>query len=238
MRISAKDLGAMALDDFCPRCFYIKRNVKKLPFQIFPGIFSSIDSFTKKVVHHYIDIHKSAPPWIQNHCPFIITGYEKVPHWSKFKWEDPETGITLSGVMDDVLTTSRGVIIPDYKTAKYTANQDKLIPMYRVQLNGYAMIYEALNDVPVISLPLYYCEPQTNAVDIEGHRIEGFSMNFDAKALMVERNFQEARDLLKKAKAILDGDLPEPTEGCKDCEALANITDFQYRKFCADELPA
>lgn len=226
MRISAKDLGSMALDDFCPRCFYIKRSVKKLPFQIFPGIFSSIDSFTKKVVHHYIDIHKSAPPWIQNDYPFIITGYEKVPHWSKFCFEDPETGITLSGVMDDVLTTSRGVIIPDYKTAKYTENQDNLLPMYRVQLNGYAMIYEALNDAPVIALPLYYCEPQTTDADIEGNRVEGFSMNFDAKSLMVERNSNEVVALLHKAKEILDGDLPEPTEGCKDCEALHNIKEM------------
>jgi hypothetical protein len=44
IRISGKDLGALALPDFCPRCFWIRRHAPQgLPFQVFPGIFSSID---------------------------------------------------------------------------------------------------------------------------------------------------------------------------------------------------
>jgi len=50
-RISAKSLGALALPEFCPRCFWLKTRVRHLPFQIFPGIFSSIDAYTKRVVH-------------------------------------------------------------------------------------------------------------------------------------------------------------------------------------------
>ena len=45
LRISAKSLGELALPDFCPRCFWLKTKARgKLPFQIFPGIFSSIDA--------------------------------------------------------------------------------------------------------------------------------------------------------------------------------------------------
>jgi len=44
LRISAKNLGELALSDFCPRCFWLKLHAKRLPFQIFPGIFSSIDA--------------------------------------------------------------------------------------------------------------------------------------------------------------------------------------------------
>jgi len=52
LRISDKNLGALALPDFCPRCFWIKMKTgNKLPFQIFPGIFSSIDAYTKHVVY-------------------------------------------------------------------------------------------------------------------------------------------------------------------------------------------
>ncbi|MBL1130660.1 MAG: hypothetical protein D8M54_19445 [Chloroflexi bacterium] len=64
--ISAKDLGAVALAEFCPRCFWLKYKVgNKLPFQIFPGIFRPIDSYNKKVVHGYLDRHGAAPATIR-----------------------------------------------------------------------------------------------------------------------------------------------------------------------------
>ena len=51
LRIFAKTLGELALPGFCPRCFWLKMHTRQLPFQIFPGIFSSIDVYTKRVVH-------------------------------------------------------------------------------------------------------------------------------------------------------------------------------------------
>ena len=51
LRISAKNLGVLSLPNFCPRCFWLKTHAKQLPFQIFPGIFSSINAYTKRVVH-------------------------------------------------------------------------------------------------------------------------------------------------------------------------------------------
>ena len=56
IRISAKNLGQLVLDDFCPRCFWLKLKLGfKLPFQIFPGIFSTIDSYSKKITWQYFD---------------------------------------------------------------------------------------------------------------------------------------------------------------------------------------
>ena len=48
LRISAKNLGELAKPDFCPRCFWLRTHAKRLPYQIFPGIFSSIDAYTKR----------------------------------------------------------------------------------------------------------------------------------------------------------------------------------------------
>ena len=43
IRISAKNLGKLALPDHCPRCFWLQLRIGfKLPFQVFPGIFSSL----------------------------------------------------------------------------------------------------------------------------------------------------------------------------------------------------
>jgi len=56
IKISAKNLGQTALEDFCPRCYWIKLKTNfKLPWQSFPGIFSSIDSYTKSCIHSIID---------------------------------------------------------------------------------------------------------------------------------------------------------------------------------------
>ena len=62
MQISGKDLGVIALPGFCPRYFLISRKApQELPYQIFPGIFSSIDSYTKKIVHGWFDRTGVAP---------------------------------------------------------------------------------------------------------------------------------------------------------------------------------
>lgn len=61
-RISARNLGALAMDGFCPRCFWIARRLGSIPTP-FPGIFSSIDAFTKRTVRNYIKQNSSLPRW-------------------------------------------------------------------------------------------------------------------------------------------------------------------------------
>jgi len=87
IRISAKNLGAVALPDFCPRCFWIKLRLKhKLPFQIFPGIFSSIDTYNKGIVHSWFDRHGCPPACLAGLG--TLTGYVNPPHFSKFNIVD------------------------------------------------------------------------------------------------------------------------------------------------------
>jgi len=96
LKISAKNLGQVALADFCPRCFWLKLKLNnRLPFQSFPGIFSSIDSYTKKCFHHIID-SKNIPSWMAQAGE--IVGYEPVPHHSKSAYFDEKSGITLTGM--------------------------------------------------------------------------------------------------------------------------------------------
>ena len=78
IRISAKNLGQLALPDYCPRCFYIKLNLNnKLPWQIFPGIFSTIDSYSKKITWLYFEKYKKLPSWfdpygnLRDYCLFL-----------------------------------------------------------------------------------------------------------------------------------------------------------------------
>ncbi len=242
IRIGAKDLGSMAMPEFCPRCFWIKQKAKPMPFQIFPGIFSSIDAYTRKVIHAHFDQYGTPPAWLP-----ILQGafkYLKVPHWRQFARTDQATGITVSGVMDDLFENINGTLtIPDYKTAKFTATQDKLYPMYVGQLNTYAWIQRSLSKKSIGSLCLIYFEPVTTApapdvpenfLAVKGQEwplnkyiSNGFDMAFTAHSLLVEQDLELIPNLLAKAKEILDA--PEPPialEGCKDCDNLERIRDM------------
>jgi len=219
LRISAKVLGQMAMPDFCERCFWIKLHARTLPWQIFPGIFSTIDAYTKKIVHAWIDRNAGSPKFLED---YGVTGYQKCPHWSKFNMET-KYGITLSGAVDDIWTVPDGIVIPDYKTAKFTANADKLIPMYRVQLNGYAKIAEATGLGKVVAIPLIYMVPQTDPEDVKtGWGLDRFKMDFIPHILPLE--FEDIDPLLEKARKLHDGPVPARGEECKDCAALNDIT--------------
>jgi hypothetical protein len=225
----------MAMLDFCPRCFWIKQKAKPIPFQIFPGIFSSIDAYTRKIIHASFDNTGKPPAWL----PVLkdASKYLKVPHWSKFARADHVTGITVSGVMDDLLECVNGtLIIPDYKTAKFTATQDKLYPMYAGQLNAYAWIQQSLSNSPIASLCLIYFEPMTEfygPVDKKGnwpmdkYSPWGFDMGFSAHSVLVEQDPDLIPNLLLQAKQILiEPEPPSPLGGCKDCESVERLRDM------------
>jgi hypothetical protein len=99
IQISAKNLGILALD-YCPRCFWLKLKLNfRMPYQIFPGIFSSIDSYTKKITWNYFEKNKKLPPWFSKFGEFLRP--VPVPGWSKFYLIDEETNIKANNPFSD-----------------------------------------------------------------------------------------------------------------------------------------
>lgn len=220
IRISGKNLSAVLMPDFCPRCFWIKNNLK-VPWQIFPGIFSTIDSYTKKMVHFYFEMTGNMPPWIPEVKDAI--GLAKCLHWSKFQRFDKKTGITVSGMEDDVfLYKNDSRTIVDYKTAKYTKNQDKLLPLYEGQLNTYGWIEEGLGNDVRSDLLLIYCEPIA-IPESDNFTEDGFKMPFAAKTLIIKKDNNVVRQALDIAANIVFGEMPNNTTECKDCEKFDQI---------------
>ena len=222
IQISAKNLGILALKDYCPRCFWLNLKLKfKMPFQIFPGIFSSIDSYTKKITWNYYEKYKRLPDWFSEFGEFSRP--IPVPGWSKFYLIDEETNIKLTGVPDDIfLKVDGSYFIPDYKTSRFTHHQDSLLPMYRVQLNGYAMIAESIGISPVSGLGLIYYEPQTDMTVGKLDEVlldKGFDMGFEAHLLEVELDPEGVvKPLLTEVRRLADlSQAPEGRRGCKDC---------------------
>ncbi len=224
--ISAKTLGQLALPGYCARCFWLTMKAGPLPFQIFPGIFSAIDSYSKNIVHGWFDRYGKAPSWLEPLGP--IRTYKVPPHFTKFSVLDEENAIVLRGTPDGIFIMQDGsYAIIDYKTARFTAYQDDLFPMYEAQLNAYAYIGERLDVKPVSKLALVYTEPLTNnsaASDDSNLTPEGFRMDFRARILEVEIDPGLVTRLLKTAADVLNSTSPPAgAEGCKDCAAVAGL---------------
>lgn len=224
-QISAKDLGELALQNCCKRCFWIKRRIRKLPYQIFPGIFSSIDSYSKRITHGFYESQGELPKWLRDR---LGGEPQDVPSHSAFCYIDRETRVKLTGVPDEIIKlTSGGYAIVDYKTARFTDTQDDLKPQYEAQLNAYAYIAENTSFNPVDSLWLLYYEPVTEITDKDLQELvdnDGFRMRFKPQLIQVSKNSGTVVDLLTKARRIVDSPgPPEPLKNCKDCAAVDEI---------------
>jgi len=228
MRISAKNLGALAMPTFCPRCFWLKSHLK-LPFQIFPGIFATIDSYSKKVTNVFWEHKDRLPSWFSEFGDGNLMRPVPTPHHSKFFVVDELTGVRLTGVPDEIIRCADGsFFIVDYKTAKFTGSQDQLLPMYDVQLNVYAYIGNRCNFVPVTGLGLVYYEPQTELTEEKLPILVGkrsFLMPFVPKLLPLELRPDELiSPLLVQAADILRQERPMARrDGCQDCERLDEL---------------
>ena len=227
MRISAKNLGILALPDFCPRCFWMRAKMGwKSPWAIMPGIFSSIDGFSKRAILAYFETNGHFPPWIAGRWAEATP--LPTPHHSTFRLVDPETGIVLTGVPDLMLGLPRcRLAILDLKTARFSKHQDFLLPMYQIQLIGYALIAEGLGLGTVEALGLVYGEPPPND-DNRGLDAlvddQGFSMPFKATAKPIELDRTLIQPLLRRAKGILEMEkAPHGREGCKECQMVEEM---------------
>lgn len=224
--ISAKNLGALALPDCCPRCFWLKLKVgHRLPFSFFPGIFASIDAYTKKVVDNYFAANGAPPPWLAE-LGDIVESVEP-PHWKHFDLRVERYDIVVRGVSDAIFVRrGRKLVIVDYKTARFTDAQDDLLPMYAVQLNVYGMIAEALGMGSVDGLALVYLEPETDDVAARrGCGVQGLKLGFTARVVPVAINLGGVDVLLEKTRHLFDMASPPPsTAGCQNCERLTALT--------------
>ena len=136
--------------------------------------------------------------------------------------------ILLTGAADGILKLADGTIaVIDYKTAKYTANQDALLPMYEAQLNGYALIAEHLGMGTVSKLALMYAEPVTDedTARIDTIRLsDGFNMPLAVAIHEAPLEPSKLRRLFRQARKIFDvPEAPKRRQGCKDCEKLDNL---------------
>lgn len=227
--LPVKLLASLNQPGACERCFWLRvLQNQRLPFGIFPGIFSAIDSFSKRLT----DAAYSAgalPRWLSDELG--VDEPLPVPHYSRFARFDPPTEIMLRGAPDGLFRRiDRSYAISDFKTAKQTARQDTLIELYRAQLNAYLWIGEPLGYAPVTNLSLIYTEPVTEFAVGDAMPLltpAGFILPFSITIVPVPIEAGTlVPNLLVRARTIIDGHLPDPGPGCTDCERLLALVDM------------
>ena len=225
--ISATELSSYAGFNFCARCAWIRMHVKPLPWQGFPGIFSSIDRYTKQVVVNHLQQEGRLPPWMTGIGDAI--DHLDPPHWSRFKATDEATGVTLRGEADAVFRLGDGACaIVDYKTSRYNPENRSQHRVYRAQLNAYAWIAQGL-DFPLVSrLALAYMEPATAPETVDATDLidaDSFSLGFRSRLVEVELNPQRLIPPLLRQAARIHAltEPPQAREGCRDCAALDGL---------------
>ena len=205
--------------------------MKKVPFRMpLPGIFSSIDSYVKNVVHGYFDANQQLPPWFPDVGRVI--GYEAKMHWTKFSVTDSRTGVTLRGVPDEIFHLEGSTYhIVDYKTTRFSAAQNYLYSGYEVQLNAYAYISARVGLAPTAALTLVYLDPDTDLISSPqwlARSGEVLQLGFTPQVRDVEIHADNyIEDLLAKAARIEELSSPPPlAAGCANCalvDGLANL---------------
>ena len=227
LAISATELGSYAGFGFCARCAWIRMHVKSLPWQGFPGIFSSIDRYTKQVIVSHLQREGELPGWMSGIGK--VTGHLDPPHWSKFQAADEKTGATLRGEADAIFRLTDGdIAIIDYKTSRYNPDNRSQHRVYRAQLNAYAWIARRLDFPPVSGLALVYMEPATGDGAIASTSpvdAEGFALGFRPRLVEVDLDPERLiPPLIRRAARIHETPTPPgPRDGCRDCAALEGL---------------
>ena len=222
--VSATELGNYAVRYPCMRCAWVRMHVKDLPYQSFPGIFSTIDSYSKKVVLSHFNVNDCLPLWLADLGK--VEECVEPPSWRKFSSTDDMTGVTVRGTADAIFLLRDGSYgIADYKTSRYNPTRTTALAAYEIQLNAYAWIAERTGFQPVNSLALVFMEPEGDVPsDAESTPVgpKGFALTFNAKVVPVNRRPESLiPPLLEKVKSVSEMEFPpSPKRGCRDCGKL------------------
>jgi hypothetical protein len=220
-KISATNLAALALDNFCPRCFWMKARLGfKSPFAMFPKIFNDLDGYQKSFTKMYWETHRVLPPWLAEMGE--VESVVQVPEYGKFCAMHP-SGVMISGVPDQIWRLkSQKLLIPDYKTSR--PHGDAMFASYKFQLSVYAWISPRFGVGEVEKTCLLYYEPMTMQSELSQMsygktEVEGINLQFRPFLLKIEP--LPIDELVLKAKALAEQEqMPDPYQFCKECDRV------------------
>lgn len=198
----------------CPRCLWLLyREGIARPEGIFPSLPSGMDGVFKA----YFDKYRKTdilPPEIEGKVEGkLFKDNKKLEMWRDrfygLQSEFPELKISLKGLIDDLLITPDKKYIPfDFKTRGYPVKEDTHLH-YQKQLDLYALLFERNGLPPADFGYLLFFYPTNYG--------EG-AANFSSELVKMDVSAKRGYEILKKAHAIITGEMPSSHSDCKYCQ--------------------
>lgn len=232
IKAGVKTVAALAMPGQCRRCYWVKIQMNnKKPFDIFPKILNSMDTYQKRLMTEYAKQKDAFPPWcgdMGDIAPYV----NWIPK-ERSTWYDEASDIQLTGYPDCVLGNPRSMIVIDFKSAYFDHGQQAILPLYAAQVNGYADIIEWHGTGKVNMLQLIYMQP---VIDLQGNdyltrqKWSGYYLAFKPNPVPIAREEGLTLRLLAEFRSLAD--MPHPPKGnpeCKDCALLDQMGEVMLR---------
>ena len=199
----------------CPRCFWLdKIKFIKRPRGIFPSLPGGMD----RVIKTYFDGFraKNALPPELNGTDFqgvkLFGDQEQLEKWRRWQtglvYQDSD-GSILSGALDDLLVKEGHYIPFDYKTKGSVTTEQDAVKYYQNQLNCYTLLL-AENKMSTAGYGyLLYYSPKSVG--------ENGAVHFELQVIRIATDQEKAREIFRKAAALLNGTLPPSIHTCEYC---------------------
>lgn len=210
MKTTLSVTSALNLFKDCPRCFWLAMNGKSRPSGIFPSLPSGMDIVLKK----YFDKHRAngtVPDEIKETKAKLFSDNELLEVWKNnrkgLRWEDPKTGFTLMGAVDEILIKGKKLIVLDFKTRGFPLKEDTAMS-YADQLATYVFLLRKNG---------YDVEDKAYLLFYHPLEVKGKSVDFNTDLVEIKVNVKDAEKLFKDAVKCLLGKEPKKHEECKWC---------------------
>ncbi|MFC1786806.1 PD-(D/E)XK nuclease family protein [Halobacteriota archaeon] len=205
--------SSLSLLKECPRCFWLRfnKNIRR-PSTIFPSLPSGMDKILKEHFDRFID-REELPPELQELKEVkLFDDKELLKVWrNNFKgiqWTD-DRGNIFRGAIDNILKIGDRLIVLDYKTRGYPLKEDTHT-YYQDQMDIYNFLLRNNG---------YQTEDYTYLLFYHPNKIdENGNVDFHADLIKISVNIKNAEKIFKRAVDVLEGEMPEPSDGCGFCK--------------------
>jgi CRISPR/Cas system-associated exonuclease Cas4 (RecB family) len=211
MRLSPSSLN-LFLE--CPKCFWLRMKMGvHRPMGPFPSLPGGMDGLIKTYFDKYRAVGK-LPPEMEGEVEGaeLFSDVEALNRWRNWRtgltWNDPESGATLSGALDDLMVKGDLYIPADYKTRGYDVKPGGE-HYYFNQMNCYALMLKE-NNMPDIghAFLIYWISKEVS---------EGGMTRFDVVVKKVATDSEKARRVVRAAAELIQGPMPRAHSECGFC---------------------
>ncbi|MCA9365814.1 PD-(D/E)XK nuclease family protein [Candidatus Kaiserbacteria bacterium] len=219
----------------CPRCFYLdnKLGTKRPSFPSF-NLNNAVDELFKKEFDIYRKKKTPHPIMVENGIDAIPFQHKLLNDWRDnfvgITYEHSETGMIISGAIDDIWITPAGkLIVVDYKSTSKEGSITSLSDspwdqQYKRQLGVYRWLLEKNGFTVETEAYLVYANASKDEADFSDKLV------FETTLVPVETDISWIDKTLSSIKETLDnGDIPPTGDFCEFCP---------YREACGKKLLA